>query len=82
MTKPQTDIEELKELNELERKQSDEISRRTHVHVGETVTPSPEELSARKRRNLWIALAIGAFVLLVFAITVAQIQAGIVEGAA
>jgi hypothetical protein len=47
-----------------------------------SVILTPEEQAARKRRNLWIALAIGAFVLLVFAITVAQIQAGIVEGAA
>ncbi len=41
---------------------------------------TPEELAARKRRNLFIALAIGAFVALVFAITMVQIQAGIQEG--
>lgn len=40
---------------------------------------TPEELRARKRRNLWIALSIGAFVVLVFLITVAKLQAGVLE---
>jgi hypothetical protein len=38
---------------------------------------TPEELKARNRRNLWIALAVGAFVVLVFLITVAKLKAGI-----
>ena len=38
---------------------------------------TPEELKARKRRNLWIALSVAAFMLLIFLITVAQIQAGL-----
>jgi len=37
---------------------------------------TPEELAARKRRSLWMALAIGAFVILVFAITLTKLQAG------
>jgi len=40
---------------------------------------TPDELNARKRRNLWIALAIAAFVLLVFLITVAKLQAGVLD---
>ncbi|MBL8530550.1 MAG: hypothetical protein JNK94_02340 [Hyphomonadaceae bacterium] len=40
---------------------------------------TPEELKARKRRNVWIAVAVGAFVLLVFAITLAKLQAGVLE---
>ena len=40
-----------------------------------SVILTPEELQARKRRNLWIALAVGAFMLLVFAITLTQMQA-------
>ena len=40
-----------------------------------SVILTPEELHARKRRNLWIALAVGAFMLLVFAITLTQMQA-------
>jgi hypothetical protein len=37
---------------------------------------TPDEVRARKRRNLWIALAITGFVLLVFAITIAKLKAG------
>ncbi len=40
---------------------------------------TPEELAARRRRNLFIALAVGAFVVLVFAITLTQLQAGVLE---
>lgn len=35
---------------------------------------TPEELQARKRRNLVIALSVGAFMLLVFFITIAKLQ--------
>ncbi len=44
-----------------------------------SVILTPEELAARKRRNLWIALAIGAFIVLVFAITVTQMQAAVLD---
>jgi hypothetical protein len=40
---------------------------------------TPEELKARRRRNLWIALSVGAFMVLVFAITLTQMQAGVLE---
>lgn len=40
---------------------------------------TPEELKARKRRNLVIALSIGAFMLLVFFITIAKLQGGALE---
>lgn len=43
--------------------------------MNETVILTPEELKARKRRNLWLALSIGAFIVLVFAITVSKMQA-------
>jgi hypothetical protein len=36
---------------------------------------TPEELEARKRRNVWIALAIAGFMALVFAITVTKMGA-------
>lgn len=45
----------------------------------ESVALTPEQKKARNRRNLWIALCIAAFVLLVFAITVAQLQSGVME---
>jgi len=40
---------------------------------------TPEELRARKRRNVWIALSIAAFVVLVFLITLAKLQGGILD---
>lgn len=43
------------------------------------VVLTPEQLAARKRRNVFIALAIAAFVLLVFAITLTQLQAGVLD---
>lgn len=42
-----------------------------------SVILTPEELAARKRRNLWIALSIAAFVVLVFAITLTKIGGNI-----
>jgi len=42
-----------------------------------SVIMTPEELKARKRRNLWIALSIAAFVGLVFLITLTKLQAGL-----
>ena len=44
--------------------------------AAETVALSPEQTAARRRRNAWIALAIGAFVVLVFLITMTRLQAG------
>ena len=44
-----------------------------------SVILTPEELQARKRRNLWIALAVGAFIVLVFAITLTQMQASVLD---
>jgi hypothetical protein len=49
--------------------------------VNETVTLTQDELKARKRRNFWIGLAVGGFMALVFAITLAQMQAYSVAGA-
>jgi hypothetical protein len=44
-----------------------------------SVILTPEEVKARNRRNLWIALSVGAFMLLVFAITLVQMQAAILD---
>lgn len=40
---------------------------------------TPDELRARKRRNVWIALSIAAFIVLVFAITLVQLQGNVLE---
>ncbi len=47
--------------------------------MNEPVILTPEELAARKRRNLWLALSIAAFVVLVFLITIAKLKAGVLE---
>ena len=44
-----------------------------------SVILTPEELKPRKRRNLWIALAVAAFIVLVFAITLTQMQANVLD---
>ncbi len=44
--------------------------------MSEPVALSPEQERARKRRNLWLAVSIAAFVVLVFAITLAKYKAG------
>lgn len=48
----------------------------------ETVTLTPEQTKARSRRNVWIALSIAAFVVLVFLITMTKVRDGIMAGAA
>jgi hypothetical protein len=48
----------------------------------ESVALTPEQIKARGRRNLWLALSIGAFVLLVFLITMTRVQEGIAAGGA
>lgn len=45
--------------------------------TGERVTLTPEQTTARKRRSQWIALALFAFVILVFVLTMTKIGANI-----
>ena len=44
-----------------------------------SVILTPEELKARRRRSFWIALSVGAFIVLVFAITLTQMQAAVLD---
>ncbi len=44
--------------------------------MNETVNLTPEQEKARKRRNVWIAISIFAFAILVFFITIAKIRGG------
>jgi hypothetical protein len=50
---------------------------REAIPTGEHVTLTPQEVSARKKRNGWIALALGGFVILVFVLTMAKVGGGI-----
>lgn len=65
----------------MERRHQAETERFFESKVSGAVTLTPDELKARKRRSLWIALAIAAFVVLVFFITLTKLQAGLVAGA-
>lgn len=40
---------------------------------------SPEEMKMRKRRNLVIALSLGAFIVLVFAVTILRIGGAVAD---
>ena len=48
--------------------------------TGERVTLTPEQAKARKRRGRWIALALFAFVILVFLITMTKMGASMLMG--
>jgi len=50
---------------------------REAVPTGERVTLTPEQTTARKRRSQWIALALFAFVILVFVLTMTKIGANV-----
>ena len=50
------------------------------VPSGEFVALSAAEQKARNRRNLMLALSIGAFVVLVFVISIAKMHGGAIEG--
>ncbi len=49
------------------------------VATGERIELTPEQVHARKRRGQWIALALFAFVILVFVLTMSKIGGGIPE---
>ena len=45
---------------------------REGVPTGEQVTLTPEQTRARKRRGQWLAIALGAFVIIVFTLTMTK----------
>ncbi len=50
--------------------------------TGERVTLTPEQVKARKRRGQWISLALFAFCILIFLLTMTRIGANILTGGA
>ena len=50
--------------------------------TGERVILTPEQAKARKRRGQWMALALFAFCILVFLITMTKMGAGMLTGGA
>lgn len=47
--------------------------------TGERITLTPEQAAARKRRGQWIAIALFAFVILLFTLTMTKIGGNIVN---
>ena len=52
------------------------MSSREAIPTGEHVILTPAEVAARRKRNGWIALALGGFVILVFVLTMAKVGGG------
>jgi len=52
---------------------------REALPTGERVTLTPEQVQARKRRGQWMALALVAFVILVFVLTMSKVGGGVPE---
>ncbi len=50
---------------------------RQALPTGERVTLTPEQVTARKRRGQWIALALFAFVIIIFVLTMNKVGDGI-----
>jgi hypothetical protein len=48
---------------------------------GTWIKLTPEQLSARRARSIAIALALGAFVLVIFAVTIVRLGSGAFNGA-
>jgi hypothetical protein len=52
------------------------MASREAIPTGEHVILTPAEVAARKKRNNWIALALGCFVIIVFVLTMAKVGGG------
>ena len=53
------------------------LSARQAVPTGDTVTLTPAQEKARRRRSHWLALALFTFVILVFVITMTKLGANV-----
>ena len=49
-------------------------------NLEQRVALTPEELKQRKRRNMAIALSLGAFVVIVFVVTIVKLTANAPQG--
>lgn len=49
---------------------------REALPTGERVTLTPEQVNARKRRGQWLAIALFAFVIIVFVLTMSKVGGG------
>ncbi len=56
------------------------LDHREALPTGERVTLTPEQAKARKRRGQWMAIALFAFCILVFLITMTKMGASMLMG--
>jgi hypothetical protein len=68
-------------LDMLEKRKS-MLLHREALPTGERVTLTPEQAQARKRRGQWMAIALFAFCILVFLITMTKVGASMLMGGA
>ena len=80
VNQPKSPAEEIA-LDMHERRKS-VLLHREALPTGERVTLTPEQAKARKRRGQWIALALFAFCILVFLITMTKMGANMLVGGA
>jgi hypothetical protein len=50
---------------------------REALPTGERVTLTPEQVTARKKRSQWLAIALFAFVIIIFVLTMTKIGANV-----
>ncbi|WP_238934932.1 protoheme IX farnesyltransferase [Maricaulis parjimensis] len=79
--------DETKTLTEAEQAAKDRADNFGFYHregrpTGEQVALTPEQLAARKKRNVYIALSLVAFMVAVFLITVVRLSQNVAAGAA
>lgn len=56
------------------------MSEPSSAPVSAPVILTPEQTSARKRRNMMLALMLVAFMVLIFVLTLTQLKAGVIQG--
>jgi hypothetical protein len=57
-----------------------EIVKAADIPEGANIKLTPEQLCARRSRSIAIALALGAFVLVIFAVTIVRLGSGALAG--
>tara|TARA_R110002073_G_scaffold205682_1_gene365484 strand:+ start:1246 stop:1503 length:258 start_codon:yes stop_codon:yes gene_type:complete len=74
--------EDVREATPLERAEISAFLSREGIPTGEFVALTPEQIAARKRRNIAIGFSLLAFCVLVFVVTVIRIGQNFAEAAA
>lgn len=57
-----------------------EVMKSAETPEGASIKLTPEQLCARRSRSIAIAIALGAFVVLIFAVTIVRLGSGVLAG--